>query len=59
MNLVYLGDALDYWKGCIIKELDGCLNDLHVIPMFTDEDIHSNWPISRLRFYAQLLHVSQ
>jgi hypothetical protein len=59
MNLGYLADALDHWKGCVIKEIDERLNDLHVIPMFTDEDIHSSWPNDRLRLYAKLLHVPQ
>lgn len=38
MNLRYLGDALDYWKGSVFFRLQerGILKDFSVDPMLTD-----------------------
>lgn len=57
MNLKHLGDALDFWKGAIIETLRDHLNDIHVLPMFTDENVRSTWNRSRLQLYARLLRV--
>jgi hypothetical protein len=57
VNKTHLGDALDFWKGRVISLLHRSLNDLHVVPMFTDEDITNVWPEEHLRMYARLLGV--
>jgi hypothetical protein len=54
MNLKYLGDAFDHWKGSIIELLSGSLSDIHVDPMLTDIDI---WKPSHFETYAKLLRV--
>jgi hypothetical protein len=55
MNLEHLGDALDFWKGGLMVRLINELNDIHVLPMFTDAT--ANWTPQRLDLYAQLLGV--
>ena len=57
MNIKHLGDALDHWKGCIIRSVEKHLHDLRVVPMFTDADVNKTWSPKRLRIYAELLHV--
>lgn len=57
VNQRHLGDALDHWKGSVIGLLDAALRDVHVIPMFTDEDPVASWSEAHLRLYARLLRV--
>jgi len=59
MNLKHLGDALDFWKGGIFRLLGNALNDVHVLPMFTDMNVHDTWTDDRIRAYAILLGVDQ
>jgi hypothetical protein len=56
MNHKYLGDALDHFKGSLIRRLqsDGLLRDLAVDPMATDAE---QWTDDDYRLYAQLLEV--
>ncbi len=58
MNIKHLGDALDHWKGCIIRLVEAHLHDLQVVPMFTDPDVVKTWSPKRLLLYAELLHVN-
>ena len=59
MNQRHLGDAQDHWKGSMIASLGAWLRDVHVIPMFTDEDPVASWSEAHLRLYARLLRVSR
>ena len=59
MNLTHLGDALDFWKGGLFRILDKALNDMHVLPMFTDKNGHDAWTDDRIRAYASLLGVDK
>jgi hypothetical protein len=56
MNSTHLGDALDHWKGSIIKRLqDKCLvRELSVIPMITLEV----WSKEVLSAYSKLLNLN-
>jgi hypothetical protein len=56
MNLRYLGDALDYWKGSLFFRLQaaGVFEDLSIDPMLTDQE---NWRSSDFKLYADLLQV--
>lgn len=56
MNLGFLGDALDYWKGSLFFRLqrEGILIDFLVDPMLTDPE---NWQASDFRLYADLLQI--
>jgi hypothetical protein len=56
MNLKYLGDALDHWKGALLDRLvrAGALVDLGVYPMATDHDV---WTEADYAIYADLLRV--
>jgi len=56
MKLEFLGDALDYWKGCLFFRLqrEGILIDFLVDPMLTDPE---NWDASDFRLYADLLQI--
>ncbi len=56
MNLLYLGDALDHWKGSLFEELGqaGLLRDLAVDAMCTDAE---DWQPADLALYARLLRV--
>lgn len=56
MNLEHLGDALDHWKGGVIELLRDSLRDLHVVPMFTDND-PAVWNETRLKLYVRLMRV--
>lgn len=58
MNLTHLGDALDHWKGSMFDLMSDSLRELHVVPMFTDEDPADLWTPARLGVYARLLRVS-
>ena len=57
MNLDYLGDALDHWKGSLFAFLqgEGVLRDLVVDPMATDA---LEWTAGDFALYARLLRVS-
>jgi len=57
MNLNHLGDAFDFWKGGILEPLNCNLNNLHVLPMFTDENVPCTWTEDHLQHYAQLLRI--
>lgn len=59
MNLAHLGDALDFWKGGLFGILGKALNDMHVLPMFTDKNVHDAWTNGRIRAYASLLGVDE
>lgn len=56
MNLRYLGDAFDHWKGALLSRLvqDGALVDLGVYPVASD---HAEWTEADYRIYADLLRV--
>jgi len=56
MNLEFLGDALDYWKGSIFLRLQkgGILKDFLVDPMLTDPE---DWYAADFRVYADLLQI--
>ncbi len=54
MNISHLGDALDHWKGSMIRRLEQELIDIHVVPMFTDAD---KWADSHIDVYSKLLNV--
>jgi len=57
MNLRYLGDALDHWKGSLFSILAEreLLNDLAVDPMATDQ---SAWRAEDFELYAMLLRIA-
>jgi hypothetical protein len=56
MNLKYLGDALDHWKGSLFESLQNAnvLRDFSVDPMGTDAE---SWQSADFALYARLLHV--
>jgi len=56
MNKKHLGDALDHWKGSILRQLQQkrLVSDLGVEPMITDSQ---PWHKDALVVYAKLLHV--
>ena len=56
MNLDYLGDALDHWKGSVFAFLqgEGALRNLAVDAMATDA---SPWNAGDFAVYARLLRV--
>ncbi len=51
MNLAHLGDALDHWKGSLIKVIGG--RNLRIVPMITDRE---RWVQEHFETYARLLH---
>lgn len=56
MQRRYLGDALDFWKGCFLDVLRSTApqgHDLQVLPMFTDKE----WSNDERALYARLLHA--
>ena len=57
MNLRYLGDALDHWKGSLFEFLQAerLLRDFAVDPMATDGDI---WEEADFALFARLLRVN-
>jgi len=58
MQLRFLGDAFDYWKGSLFCRLqgEGILVDFVVDPMLTDP---KNWQESDSRLYADLLQITK
>jgi len=58
MQLKFLGDAFDYWKGDLFCRLqrEGILVDFRVDPMLTDPE---NWRTSDSRIYADLLQITE
>jgi len=58
MNLKFLGDALDYWKGSMFLRLQngGVLEDFSVDPMLTDP---GDWDASDFQLYADLLRIGR
>ena len=56
MNLEYLGDALDHWKGSLFEYLraEGLLRDFAVDPMATDRD---RWNEADFFLFARLLRI--
>lgn len=56
MNLRYLGDALDYWKGSVFFRLQerGILKDFSVDPMLTDPE---DWRTADFQLYSDLLQI--
>ena len=56
MNLRFLGDALDYWKGSVFLRLQngGILKDFSVDPMLTDS---GDWDADDFKLYADLLQI--
>jgi hypothetical protein len=56
VNLRFLGDALDYWKGSVFLRLQnrGVLKDFLVDPMLTDPE---DWHADDFRLYADLLQM--
>jgi hypothetical protein len=56
LNIKFLGDAFDHWKGSVLGELatKGLLVDLVVEPMITDMD---SWSEKDLLTYARLLKL--
>ncbi len=57
MNTLYLGDALDFWKGALISHLlnNDVLKDLTVDPMITDD----KWESPAIVTYKALLRIEQ
>jgi len=53
MNIDYLGDALDHWKGSVIEQLRPVLHNLRVVPMCMEEE----WTPKHRCLYARLLGV--
>lgn len=58
MNIGHLGDAFDFWKGSFMRTLGNNLNNIKVLPMFTDKNVPATWNEARLGLYAQLLGVN-
>jgi hypothetical protein len=58
LKRAFLGDALDHWKGSLIRQLQdkGLVQTLAVDPMFTDPE---DWDDDDLAAYARLLHVER
>ena len=58
MNLKYLGDALDHWKGSLLEHLQesGALRGFAVDPMASDLPL---WTADDFALLARLLHVSR
>lgn len=58
MNLEFLGDALDHWKGALFASLqkEKILRDFAVDPMATDQD---SWGKKDREVYARLLRIKQ
>lgn len=58
MNLAYLGDALDHWKGSLFEYLAGesLLRDFAVDPMATDG---SEWTPDDFALFARLLRLRE
>ncbi|SRR6266571_3761248 len=58
MNLAYLGDALDHWKGSLFQFLiaEGLLRDFGVDPMATDS---TAWTAADYALFARLLRLSE
>ncbi len=58
MNLEFLGDALDYWKGALFASLqkEKVLRDFAADPMPTDQD---SWRKEDRELYARLLRIKQ
>ena len=58
MNLNFLGDALDFWKGCLFNRLTSAdlLQDLKVESLLTD---HQAWQEPDFALYAELLEVGR
>jgi len=56
MNDTFLGDALDHWKGSLVRILNDkqTLCDLAVEPMLTKQ-----WPDGNLEIYRKLLNLQQ
>jgi hypothetical protein len=52
MNLKYLGDALDHWKGAVIDQMGD--KEIRVVPMLTDK-----WDKRHIVLYAGLLRVDR
>lgn len=57
MNLTYLGDALDHWKGSLFEFLEsaGFLRGFSVDPMASDG---ANWRANDFKLFARLLRVT-
>lgn len=58
MNRNYLGDALDHFKGAVLRHLQDTrdLRDLAADPMVTDPE---SWSEAEYDLYARLIHVEQ
>lgn len=58
MNLEYLGDALDHWKGSLFEYLqnEGILRDFAVDPIATDRE---RWTQADFALYARLLRINR
>lgn len=56
MNLRYLGDALDHWKGSLLESLqeEGLLRNLHVDAMASDKE---SWTATDNALFARLLRI--
>jgi hypothetical protein len=58
MNLQFLGDALDHWKGSVFELLqrESVLNDFRVDPMASDAP---GWKPADSKLFARLLRVNE
>jgi hypothetical protein len=56
MNLLYLGDALDHWKGSLFEGLQRAelLNEFRIDAMSTDSDM---WNAGHYNLYSHLLRI--
>jgi hypothetical protein len=57
LNLKYLGDALDHWKGSLFDDLQrsGILNSFAVDLMTTDSP---EWTDSDIKIFSRLLRIT-
>lgn len=58
MNLAFLGDALDHWKGSLFESLDraGVIHNFAVDPMASDLAV---WQPGDFSLFAQLLRIDR
>jgi hypothetical protein len=61
MKLTHLGDALDHWKGSLIRLLKRgkVLRNLRILPMITDTNAKRIWSDPCFELYARLLSVNE
>ena len=58
MNLKYLGDAMDFWKGGVIYRIKKWGFNLKVLPCFTNAPPMWKPPSAYLNLYCKILNIS-